>query len=145
MLKSGFTLISKENIFAIQPQSIILVDEKDIQNIHTQLNMKYLLFSFDNLRIGPLLIPGVTVCLECYAKYHLQKGNVEQGYPAFYNNFILNFLVNTVYFCLQNLHTYLGSDVGLPIRKYYELKNPGLSLSVTHVYKTSACKQCFES
>ncbi len=136
--------IAKKDITSTDEKSIILVNEKDLATIQGERNKKYLVYSLESLRVGPLLIPGTTICLKCYSSnYDLQRNNVENGYPVYYQNFILNFLVNTVYFCLNNLHQFLGTDVGLPIRKYYQLANPYLSLSVTDVYKTNSCSICF--
>ncbi|WP_042142096.1 hypothetical protein [Paucisalibacillus sp. EB02] len=136
--------ITKEDLTSTDERSIILINEKDLPTIQGERDKKYLVYSLESLRVGPLLIPGTTICLKCYNNnYHLQRNNVENGYPVYYQNFILNFLVNTVYFCLNDLHNFLGTDVGLPIRKYYQLANPYLSISVTDVYKTSNCSICF--
>lgn len=136
--------ISKEEIASLDQKNIILINEKDLINVGEIKSEKYLVYSLENLRVGPLLIPGTTICLKCYNDNYYQKRSIDEDtYPVYYRNFIMNFLVNTVYFSLNDLHKYLGIDVGLPIRKYYQLVNPYLSLSVTNVYKTSDCSLCF--
>lgn len=136
--------ISIEEIASLDQKNIILINEKDLINVGEIKSEKYLVYSLENLRVGPLLIPGTTICLKCYNDNYYQKRSIDEDtYPVYYRNFIMNFLVNTVYFSLNDLHKYLGIDVGLPIRKYYQLVNPYLSLSVTNVYKTSDCSLCF--
>lgn len=136
--------ISKEEIVSFEQKNIILINERDLTNVDEIKNNKYLVYSLENLRVGPLLIPGTTLCLKCYNDNYCQERNDEYDpYPVYYRNFIMNFLVNTVYFSLNDLHKNLGMDVGLPIRKYYQLVNPYLSISVTNVYKKSDCSLCF--
>ncbi|MBC5638301.1 hypothetical protein H8S33_16085 [Ornithinibacillus sp. BX22] len=136
--------ISRENIASLHRGSILLINEKNLPYVQSVKDNKYLVYSLDKLRLGPLLVPGTTICLKCYYNNYTLINNVENGYPIYYRNFILNFLVNTVYFCLNDLHKSLGTDVGLPIRKCYQLANPQLSVSVMNIYKTSDCSLCFQ-
>lgn len=125
-------------------RSIILTSEQEISSVQGIQNIKYLVYSLESLRVGPLLIPGTTICIHCYEKNEMSKNrDVEIGYPMYYRSFILNFLVNSIYFSLNDIHKYLGTDVGLPIRKCFQLSNPELSISVTNFYKTSECSSCF--
>ncbi len=146
--KEGLTQIQSiardEVASSYDPRSIFLISEKELSYIHDVKSNKYLVYSLENLRVGPLLIPGTTICLTCYGKKeNVRERDFEAGYPIFYRNFILNFLVNSVYFSLNDIHKYLGMDVGIPIRKCYQLAIPELSVSVTNIYKTTYCT-CFE-
>lgn len=122
--------------------SIVLINDRNIPYLDVHAEAKYLLYSLDYLTVGPLLIPGITICLNCYNKYY-EKKHTEDVFPVYHHNFIMNFLVNTIYYCINDLYKFMGIDVGLPIRKYYELSGTDLSLTATDVYKSCGCGECF--
>ncbi|MFK3937447.1 hypothetical protein ACI2JA_08015 [Alkalihalobacillus sp. NPDC078783] len=136
--------VTVEDLTLLSEQDLIIINESSLSNIpKINLRAKCLVYSYDHLRIGPLLIPGVTVCLHCYQKTDgLTKNKCTS--PLFYRNFITSFLINTIYFSFNQLHTFLTEDVGLPIRKYYDLNVPDLSIYAKTVYKTQYCDNCFK-
>lgn len=134
--------ISEWDMNVVEPGSIVLIDDGSIPDIKEKSQSTYLLYSLDCLRAGPLLIPGITACLDCYDTYYNNSEHTDEMFPIYHRNFILNFIVNTVYYCINDLYRFMGLDIGLPIRKYYELSVGDLSMTVTDVYKSSTCPKC---
>lgn len=125
----------------VRPNSVVLMDDADISGFKDPPQLTYLLYSLEQNRAGPLLIPGVTACLDCYDTYYA-KESTNQVFSGYHRRFILNFLVNAIYYCINDLYRYMGIDIGLPIRKYFQLSSRDLSMTVTDVYKTRACHRC---
>ncbi|MCE5170628.1 hypothetical protein LQV63_15030 [Paenibacillus profundus] len=124
---------------------IILLDDQFANEISFQRNHIYVLYSLDKLQAGPILIPEVSACVDCYLKIRTEPDAASAHYwPAYYRTFIYNLLVNTIYYLKNDLFKGLYNDVGLPIKKYFTLAHPHLHMEVTNVYKDMTCGTCMK-
>lgn len=122
---------------------IFLMDENMIDDTPLREGDTCLLFSMNRLQIGPIVIPGKTACMNCYSISRKKTTELPSGtVPEYYNIFIYNFLVNIIYYLKGNLYRGIYNDVGLPIKKFYNLIQPELSIKVTNLYKQISCVSC---
>lgn len=122
---------------------IFLMDENMIDDTPLREGDTCLLFSMNRLQIGPIIIPGKTACMNCYSISRKKTTELPSGtVPEYYNIFIYNFLVNIIYYLKGNLYRGIYNDVGLPIKKFYNLIQPELSIKVTNLYKQMSCVSC---
>lgn len=147
----GITNIQRKTVQDINAEpinderKIILLDDKYASAISCQRNHIYLLYSLDKLQAGPILIPEITACMECYLNIHTEPtDNGANYFPAYYRTFIYNILVNSIYYLKSDLFIGLYKDVGLPIKKHFTLVHPHLNIEVTNVYKGISCSTCMK-
>ncbi len=126
------------------PPPIVLLEKEAAGDVSILKGVKYVLFSLNDLQIGPILLKGKTSCMQC-ALLACKRNDGISYKPAWFRKFVLTFIAEIVYYLGGNLYEEIYHDVGLPLNKVYIINVPQSSICTFALYKNVNCGGCLDN